>query len=705
MTKLLRRNEILMILKSALAISISALSLFAATPVAQNGHLSVSGTNLINEGGNPIQLRGMSTHGLQYFDGFYTENSIKALAEGWGADIIRISSYVNEGHEGDNGVKDTYLTNPTYWKNKVDEIVDYATEAGMYAMIDWHMLGPGDPNVYIDEAKEFWTYMAQTHGGKENVIFDICNEPNDHGEWVSHNGTLVENPLGYKVTWPLIKQYADEIIPIIRANDPDDKPNVVIVGTPDWASSPNKVIGNEISDPNVMYTMHFYAAADGHGIGYQTKMMEAVNAGLPIFVTEFGTQASSGDLANDFYESQIWIDLLAEHKISWCNWNYSDDFRTGAVFTEEASLHSVASYADSANLKAAGQWIMDKMKYPADDFGVGALPTVEIRGGVQGNTTEASPTFAWRGNDIDGQIVAYHVNWDNSSTVIELAPSVSSATPDSPLSTGSHSFTIRSEDNDGNFSTAETWIFFVTDGNGFGVNLLDNGDFESGETGWGLSINESGATASAGFYSGEAIISGINPSWERNGWGIQLVQSNISLEQGKSYSLTFKAKADSPRAINSSIIKNESPYTDYSNGSWEFDLTTQLQEFTYEFSMEHSSDAAALLTFDLGSESPTITIDDVVLTESSGSTVDISTTPLVNMSFVDCFTGSSSIKIPLQANATVTKIVISDVKGRIVHNEVIQNNHIDISNILTSQGVFFIQLQTSAGVVAAKIIR
>ncbi len=692
-----------MVLKSTLALTVSAFSLFAATPVAQNGHLSVSGTNLINQGGNAIQLRGMSTHGLQYFDSFYTENAIKALGEGWGADIIRISSYVNEGLDGSDGVKNTYLSNPSYWKSRVDEIVEYATEAGIYAMIDWHMLGPGDPNVNITEAKEFWTYMAQTHGGKENVIFDICNEPNDHGEWEFHNGEWVENPLGYLVTWPLIKQYADEIIPIIRANEPDDKPNVIIIGTPDWASSPNAVIGNEVDDPNVMYTMHFYAAS--HGIEYQTKMLEAINAGIPVFVTEFGTQEASGDEGNDFSSSQIWMDLMAEHKISWCNWNYSDDFRTGAVFLEDASLYSVESYADSANLKEAGQWIMNKMNYPADDFGVGALPSVEIRGGVQGNTTEQSPRFAWRGNDIDGQIVAYHISWDNSSTVTELAPTVNSATPDSPLSAGSHSFTIRSEDNDGNFSTAETWSFFVTDGAGFGVNLLSNGDFEAGESGWGLSINESGAAGEIDYASSEAAITGITAGWERHGWGVQLVHANIPLEQGKSYSLSFRAKADSPRAISSSIIENQSPYTDYSQGAHEFALTAEYQEFSYEFSMEESSDPTALLTFDLGSDNPSVTIDDVILTEARGQTVDITATPRTNMSFVDCFNGGSSIRIPLQANAIVNNIVVSDVRGRIIHSGAIQNNHIDISNIITSQGIFFMQLQTSAGMISQKIMR
>ena len=52
---------------------------------------------------------------------------------------------------------------------------------------------------------------------------------------------------------------------------------------------------------------------------------------LPIFVTEWGTQTCTGDGANDVESSQQWIDLMAEKKISWTSWNFSDDWRSGAV--------------------------------------------------------------------------------------------------------------------------------------------------------------------------------------------------------------------------------------------------------------------------------------------------------------------------------------------------------------------------------------
>jgi len=343
------------------------------------GKLDIIGSNLCDETGSPVQLRGMSTHGIQYYPDFYVENSIQALAEDWGADIIRVSCYVNEGW----GAHGDYLSDPSYWRGEIDNLVDLAEKYGLYVLIDWHMLGPGDPNYFINEAKEFWAYMAKEHGQKEFVLFDICNEPNDHGTW---DGRIS----GKDVSWDIIKNYADEIIPIIRAQSPD---NIVIVGTPEWASRPDHVIGNELDYNNIMYTMHFYAAS--HGNNYRSYVERAMNAGVPVFVTEFGTQNSAGEESNDFEESTKWLDLLDRYDISWCNWNYSSDHRSGAVFknyvneedrllekksndigwgaltddekiqlrnAEVISYNSVDDYSNPDNLKASGLWIFDKIK-------------------------------------------------------------------------------------------------------------------------------------------------------------------------------------------------------------------------------------------------------------------------------------------------------------------------------------------------------
>ena len=312
----------------AVTASVSVAEPAPLTPAAANGQLRVCGVKLCNDSREAVQLRGMSTHGLQWYSQCLNDASLDTLA-GWGADVLRISMYIQEGG---------YETDPEGFTNQVSALIDEATERGMYALVDWHMLDPGDPNYNLDRAKTFFTEIAKRHNDKTNLLYEIANEPSG-------------------VDWSTIKGYAEELIPVIRAVDPETP---IIVGTRAWSSfgvsdgaDESEVVDNPVNADNIMYTFHFYAA--DHGDDYLNALSRAADQ-LPIFVTEFGTQEYTGDGPNDFDSSQRYLDLLAEKQISWTNWNFSDDFRSGAVFTEGSC--DAGSY-DS--LKPAGEWIRDRI--------------------------------------------------------------------------------------------------------------------------------------------------------------------------------------------------------------------------------------------------------------------------------------------------------------------------------------------------------
>ena len=312
------------------------------TPVSQNGQLKVCGTQLCNQYNKPIQLRGMSTHGIQWYGWgkCLTENSLDVLAYDWEADILRVSLYVQEGG---------YETDPVGFTNQVNLLINEASERGMYVLVDWHQLNPGDPNYNLENAKQFFTAIANQHKDKVNIIYDVCNEPNGSG-----------------VNWNRIKTYADQIIPVIKSIDNDA---VVLVGTHGWATfgvsgegSLQDVLNNPLQFDNIMYTFHFYA--NSHRDAYLNVLDQASDQ-LPVFVTEFGSQEYTGDGPNDFVMTQRFIDLMQQKKISWTSWNYSDDFRSGAAWQTGTCGSGVW---DASRLKEAGLWIRDKIKFPADDF-------------------------------------------------------------------------------------------------------------------------------------------------------------------------------------------------------------------------------------------------------------------------------------------------------------------------------------------------
>src|SRR5688572_26429820 len=141
----------------------------AGSPVAINGQLKVCGTSVCNQQGKPIQLRGMSTHGIQWYSGCVNDKSLDALAGAWKADVLRVSMYIQEGG---------YESNPRKFTDMMHRYIDEVTERGMYVVVDWHQLSPGDPNYNLSRAKTFFTEIAQRHKGKNNIIYEIANEPN-----------------------------------------------------------------------------------------------------------------------------------------------------------------------------------------------------------------------------------------------------------------------------------------------------------------------------------------------------------------------------------------------------------------------------------------------------------------------------------------------------------------------------------------------
>ncbi|WP_055540175.1 glycoside hydrolase family 5 protein, partial [Streptomyces neyagawaensis] len=311
----------------------------AVTPVAANGQLKVCGTKLCNARGKTIQLRGMSTHGLQWYSQCVTSGSLNALATDWKADVLRISMYIQE---------DGYETDPRRFTDLVHSVIEQATARGMYAIVDWHMLDPGDPHHNLARAKTFFSEIAQRHRDKNNLLYEIANEPSG-------------------VSWSRIKSYAEQLIPVIRAKDPDTP---ILVGTRAWSSlgvsegaNESEVINNPVNASNIMYTFHFYAYS--HRDEYLRTLSRAADR-IPVFVTEFGTQNYAGEGANDFAMSQRYLDLLAAKKISWVNWNFSDDERTGAVF-KQGTCDANGPWTGTTSLKPAGTWIRDRIRTP-DDF-------------------------------------------------------------------------------------------------------------------------------------------------------------------------------------------------------------------------------------------------------------------------------------------------------------------------------------------------
>ena len=298
----------------------------SGTPLSNHGKLSVKGVNLVDSKGNKFQLKGVSTHGIAWYPKYVNRDAFKTLRDEWGANTIRLAMYTAES-EG-------YCTggNQASLKKLVEDGVKYATELGMYVIIDWHVLNDRDPNTYKSQAVAFFNEMSAKYADYNNVIYEICNEPNGG------------------VSWSSIKTYADEVISVIRKNDPDA---IILVGTPTWSQDVDQVAANPVKNGyNVMYTLHFYAAT--HKDNIQAKMQTALNAGTPIFVSEFSICDASGNGGIDYTSASKWMELINKYNLSYMGWSLSNKAETSALIKSNCTKLSGWKTED---LSETGKWL------------------------------------------------------------------------------------------------------------------------------------------------------------------------------------------------------------------------------------------------------------------------------------------------------------------------------------------------------------
>ena len=152
------------------------------------GKLQVSGTKLTDESGNIIQLRGVSTHGISWFPDYVNYDAFATLRDDWGANVVRIAMYPEEYNGYLSGGDKAAL------KQIIDNGVNYATQLGMYVIIDWHVLNYA-PSRHTQEACDFFAEMASKYSGHDNVIYEICNEPVG-ADWNSDIKPYAETVIG-----------------------------------------------------------------------------------------------------------------------------------------------------------------------------------------------------------------------------------------------------------------------------------------------------------------------------------------------------------------------------------------------------------------------------------------------------------------------------------------------------------------------------
>ena len=131
-----------------------------------------------------------------------------------------------------------------------------------------------------------------------------------------------------------------------------DSSALILVGTNTWSQDIDAVAGNELDDDNVMYVLHFYAGT--HKASLRSKLESALNAGVPVFVSECSICDASGNGGIDKKSASKWMKLLKKYKIGHIAWSVSNKNETSALLQSKCRKTDKISYK---NLSKIGKWI------------------------------------------------------------------------------------------------------------------------------------------------------------------------------------------------------------------------------------------------------------------------------------------------------------------------------------------------------------
>ena len=188
------------------------------------------------------------------------------------------------------------------------------------------------------------------------------------------------------------------------------------------------------------------------------------------------------------------------------------------------------------------------------------------------------------------------------------------------------------------------------------TNLITNGDFESGDTGWTGATGNLVTTGDDATYYSTTVANAGNP------WEVNLSRPvSITAAVGTSYQLSFQAWSNTGRTILAGIGLAGDPWT---NQVQTVTLTSTPQTFFLDLTTNFSS-ASSRIIFDMGAAAGDVNIDNVVLSSAAATSTCNNGVQDGDETGVDCggTCPACATVVNIEGKWKVTEIGVGPAKG------------------------------------------
>lgn len=206
------------------------------------------------------------------------------------------------------------------WLDRVQEVVDYAYNEGMFVIINMHhddyIWFDPQPNSYSSDSmrlESIWKQVSERFADYDDrLIFEGMNEPRTVGSSMEWMG-------GTKEERSTVNKYAKTFVDTVRASGGNNANRTLIVTT--YAASADSVALNDMVVPsgkNIVLSVHYYApwrfsegtettftpSGESELEGKFTELRQKfIDKGIPVLICEFGCVHGADEATRSRYYS------------------------------------------------------------------------------------------------------------------------------------------------------------------------------------------------------------------------------------------------------------------------------------------------------------------------------------------------------------------------------------------------------------------